>query len=168
MPKYTEKVCIDSCIVIAFLKGENEANNKMARIDYCMERIIRSEIKAISAGVIYPELSETHLNKCGSSIEHVEKVLFNRRNYEVMSTSPKIYKLASSIRDYYIKNGIKLKAADSIHLATAIYHEVDAFYTWDYGNKDGVNLLSFNGNVAGYNLKVCIPPLPVQTNLKLL
>lgn len=168
MPKYTEKICIDSCIIIAFLKGENEANNKMERIDYCMKRIMNSEIKAISAGVIYAELNETHLNKSGHSIEDVENILFNRRNYEVMSTSPKIYKIASFIRNYYLKDAIKLKVPDSIHLATAIYYEVDAFYTWDYGKQDGVNLLSFNGDVAGHDLKVCIPPLPIQTNLELL
>jgi sortase (surface protein transpeptidase) len=45
-------------------------------------------------------------------------------------------------------------------LATGIHYEVNAFYTVDEDD-----LLPLNGNVAGYTLLICKPPLPKQKRL---
>jgi hypothetical protein len=48
---------------------------------------------------------------------------------------------------------MSVELPDAQHLATAIaYKEVDEFHTFD-----GDDLLRFNGNVAGFNLKICKP-----------
>ena len=67
----------------------------------------------------------------------------------------RITKLAHQIRNVYPK----LSTPDAVHLATGIHYEADQFHTFDDGGKDGMSLLGLNGNVAGYPLVVCKPPM---------
>ena len=46
---------------------------------------------------------------------------------------------------------------DAIHLATAINRRVDAFYTFDKGQRGGLDLLALSGNVGGHALQICKP-----------
>ena len=53
-----------------------------------------------------------------------------------------------------------IKAADAVHLATAILHRVDVFHTLDDGGQDGFSLLELNGSVAGHSLAISKPRAP--------
>lgn len=163
MANYREKIYLDSNIIIAFLMGENESDRKAERIAYCMRRVVTGEIKALSSSEIYAEILE---GKCPTgAFEKIKATIFRRRNYEIVGAIPRIHEIAGEIRNRYAQGGRKITAPDATHLATAIYYEVDAFYTWDDGKKGGASLLSLDGNVTVYGLHICKPPLPKQTVL---
>lgn len=163
MANYLEVIYLDSNVIIAFLKGEDESDRKAERISHCFRRIMDSEIKAISSSEIYTEILAGKF--APGAFEKIERTLFKRRNYDIVGAIPKIHKIAGGIRSHYAGIGSKMEAPDATHLATAIYYNVDAFYTFDGGKKGGIGLLSLDGNVAGYGLHVCKPPLPTQTSL---
>jgi len=158
MPKYLEKIYLDSTIIIAWLKDEKRPNDEMEGVEYCIKRIMESEIKAITSVNTNGEILEGHFLL--GTINNLERILYKRRNFEIIAVDLRVSKIAQEIRSYYLSRK-KLELPDATHLATAIYKEVDAFYTFDEDD-----LLPLNGNVAGHNLIICKPPLPKQTSFK--
>jgi hypothetical protein len=86
--------------------------------------------------------------------------LMRRSNVQEISADPRIYDRASAIREYHDARGQKIKLPDATHLATAILYRADEFQTMDGLQANGSRnrkLLSLNGDVAGYNLKIVHP-----------
>jgi len=159
MPLYLEKICLDSTIIIAWMKNEARPNQEMGGVEYCIERIMKNEIKAIASVNIIGEILR---GKYPPEVYDLfERTTSKRRNFELIGIDIRISKLIHEIRNYYDSLRIRrrIELPDASHLATAIQYAVDAFYTFD---KD---LLSLNGNVAGHTLIICKPPLPRQRRL---
>src|SRR5204863_497117 len=79
-------------------------------------------------------------------------------------TDPRIASLLADIKSFCRKLNSKdgrgeLTDFDATHLATAIHYRASAFHTFDNGGRRARGLLELNGNVAGYPLVICKPPL---------
>jgi len=158
MPRYLEKIYLETTVITAWLKKEIRPNQEMEGVEYCIERIMKNEIKVITSvstiGEILP--GQFPPGKYDLFIRTISK----RRNFELTGIDMRISVLAQEIRDYYRFLNNKIDLPDAYHLATAIYYMVNALYTFD---KD--DLLPLNGNVAGHSLIICKPPLPKQGRL---
>lgn len=109
------------------------------------EKINRNEAILITSHVLDVELLPCNLP--ANAISLIER-FFKRRNIHKKPMDGRISLLAQEIR-----NNCRLVTPDSIHLATAIYYQANQFHTFDN------RLLSLNGNVAGYPLVICKPPI---------
>lgn len=158
MPKYDEIIYLETSIIIAWIKNENRQNNEMDGVEFCVDRIMNGNIKAITSTLTMPEILEGKFPP--GKVEIFERTISQRRNFEIINVDSKIAKLAQKIRNYYAIRNKKIETPDATHLATGIHYEVNAFYTFDEDD-----LLPLNGNVAGYNLLICKPPLPQQKRL---
>jgi predicted nucleic acid-binding protein len=123
-----------------------------------MDRIESGEVKAITSVNTRIEICEGEIPPDKKAI--LDRTLGPRRGLEQVAVDHRIAPLAQEIRTYYRQRGKRLETPDATHLATAIHYRVDALYTFD-----GDDLLPLNGNVAGHNLVICKPPLPVQGKL---
>jgi len=157
--KYT--VYWDSCVMISYITGENRPNQEMDGVYDCVEKIMSGQVLLI---ILRDILFEEVQLRTPEAVDRFRKLMM-RKGIEIPSKDLRIERLANEIRSYYDVNGPKkLPEKDSLHLATAIHYKANAFYTFDEGRKGGLNLLSLNGNVAGYPLIVCKPPV-IQTRL---
>jgi predicted nucleic acid-binding protein len=155
--QYREIIYLDSCIIIAWIKNEARPDREMEGVEYCFGRINNNEIKAITSENTIGELLPGTFPS--GAYDHFMRTVFKRRNFEFVITDRRILFLAQEIRNYY-ESLKKIKLSDAIHLATAIHYKANSFYTFDEKR-----LLPLNGNVAGYNLLICKPPLSGQGRL---
>lgn len=81
--------------------------------------------------------------------------LMQRRNLREIAPDARVTARSSAIREYYSARSMSVRVPDAIHLATAIIYEADEFHTLDGIQKKG--LIRFNGNCAGFNLKIVCP-----------
>ena len=158
MPKRRDLIYLDTSVLLAWIKNENRPNNELDGVAYCMERIESGEIKALTSVNTLVEICEGEIPPEKKAI--LDRTFGPRRGLEQVAVDHRIAPLARDIRTYYRQQGRRLESPDAIHLATAIHFRVDALYTFD-----GDDLLRLNGNVAGYNLVICKPPLPSQGKL---
>ena len=160
MPKSLEKIYLDSSIIIAWLKNEARPNNEMAGVEYCIKRIMNKELKAITSVLTRGEILDGKFPP--GTVDSFKKAISRRRSFEWVAVDNRISDIAHNIRDYLLSIGTKLELPDAIHLATAIYNNVDALYTFD-----GDDLLPLDGeNIAGHRLVICKPPEPKQTSFE--
>jgi predicted nucleic acid-binding protein len=158
MKRYLETVYLDSCIIIAWIQNEIRPDQEMEGVEYCINRISNNEIKAITSVNTLTEILPGTFPP--GAYDLFMRTISKRRNFEFVGTDIRIPIRAQEIRDYYQSMNKKINSPDAIHLATAIHYRVDAFYTFD-----DKHLLPLTGNVAGYNLIICKPPLSSQGRL---
>lgn len=116
------------------------------------------EIIAVSSSQIYSEVLEADLTDQQKAT--FEAVTRRRSVVQIKDPTKDIQKLAGEIRSFYKKQGVKAPSGpDSVHLATAIYYECDAFYTTDAKDKkDSCGLLKLTNPIAGkYVLTISRP-----------
>lgn len=160
MPRYHEKIYLDSTVIIAWLKNENRPDNEMEGVEYCMNRIMNREIKAITSVISRTEILDGKFPP--GIVANLQNSLLKRRSFEWIGVDIRISDIAYKIRDHLLSIGKKLKLPDATHLATAIYENVDALYTFD---KD--DLLPLDGeDIIGYRVNISKPPLPKQPSFK--
>ncbi|MBE0672579.1 MAG: type II toxin-antitoxin system VapC family toxin [Anaerolineales bacterium] len=150
----------DSNILIAIITGEERPKEDIDGIRECNEKVEKGEVDLIISGMYEVEV----LHRSKPEVVEVLTRILRRPNVSIMSVDMRVLQLAGSLREYYVKlkktDGLPaLDQADAIHLATAIHYHVDAFYTFDDGKKNSRSLLSLDGNIAGYPLKICKPPV---------
>lgn len=158
MHKRRDLIYLDTSVILAWIKNELRPDNEMDGVEYCMEKIESGEIKSITSVNTLVEICEGDIEPDKKAI--LDRTLGPRRSLEQIAVDHRIASLAQEIRKYYREHGKRLELPDTIHLATAIRFRVDALYTFD-----GDDLLRLNGNVAGHNLVICKPPLPLQGKL---
>jgi len=173
--KAKSKFYLDSSVLIAWLTDETRPDNEMQGVYECFERIEKGDAIGVVASVIWSELILDNYD--AEKVERFKTLLSGRRVQEV-GVDTRIGRLSGELRRYYIEkheqdNQGRLTSLDSLHLATAIHYQLDAFYTFDDGKKpnreDGGksrsrSLLSLSGKVGGHDLTVCKPP---YTHMKL-
>ena len=133
----------DANVFIAWLMAEK------GRVELC-DGIV-SEVQKGQAIIITSAIIETEVLSKGPSQETQDKfrALLKRRDVIAVNVDRSISQKAGKLRERH--KG--LKGMDAIHLATAIIYGVDAFHTFE--GDDGI--LKYDGNVAGYPLKICKP-----------
>lgn len=152
----------DSCVFLAWLKAEDD--RKPGEMDGAREQIElfhKRRISICTSTFTIVEITQAKLP--AGAIELLDAVM-RRTNFTRIAVDHRVAMLARELRNYYIaKNGadgMRLSAADSVHLATAILSRVDEFHTFDELDKRGrkeLGLIPLSGNVAEHNLKICKP-----------
>lgn len=143
----------DSCLFLAWVKDENRAPGEMEGLAEVVAMVDAGECFILTSVMTRGEVLDSSL-----TVEAQEKFrsLFSNPVFTFADVSLPISEVASQIRDFYKgqkPQPMSVKLPDATHLATAIaYREVDEFQTFDADD-----LLRFNGNVAGYKLKICNP-----------
>jgi len=162
----TRTIYWDSCIFIAWLKDEKRQHHEMDGVYECVNEVESGRTRLITSVTTRMEVYESDL-----SLEVKDRYdsFLKRRTVHLLDQDLRISELGREIREYYHRQkGIdglpELTTPDATHLATAIHHGVDAFWTFDDGRHGGRGLLSLNGNVAGHPLTIC---KPVATQLRL-
>lgn len=153
MVKSKKTIYWDTCVFLAWLKNENRELGEIEGIEEVSRSVGNNRINLTTSVITFVEILESSLGQ-----EGVEKLsnIFKRRNVVPINVDIRIAKLAADIRDHYKKIERSIKTPDAIHLATAINYKVDELQTFD-GSRGRPGLLSLNGNVMGYNLKIVQP-----------
>jgi predicted nucleic acid-binding protein len=157
-----EAIYWDSCVFLAWFKGEARPNGEINGVLDCVEKVEKGQIILVT----YKSITEIEVLEASMSVDAKQKFhqLFLRRNVQYLPHHPRIEVITKEIREYYQRehlagNGKNVGSSDAMHLASAIYYQVDAFYTFDDGRgKKERGLLELSGNVAGHNLLICKPP----------
>lgn len=162
-------VCVDTCILIAWVTGEQRPVDDMQGLASLGKQVDSEEIILIASTLFKVEMLESRTPQL--ALDQLEK-LFKRSNVKAVPADMRVTSLAGEIRSYYqAQRGIDGKPGlctpDAIHLATAIHARASVFLTFDrYGNKNCRGLLPLSMNVAGHRLRV-EPPRAIQTEMPL-
>ncbi len=147
----------DTCVFIDWLMSSNSSRSyeEMEGISGVAQLIDKNKAILVASSIVRIEILA-----CTLSEEAQDKLsqLFMRKNFQEIAVDKRIASLAHDIRNFYQQtkqNAINIKTPDAIHLATAIYYQVNQFHTFDGQRKRG--LLRLSGNVAGHNLTICKP-----------
>jgi len=151
----------DSSIWISWLVNESRPNHESDGVVECVQLTKEGKVIIVSSTVLYAEVSELRMST-ESQLKYTQ--FLRRRNVKMVGINPRIGAISLELKTFYRqlskRDGLKeLTENDAHHMATAIYMQAEAFYTFDNGGKNSRSLLSLNGNVAGHNLVVCKPPI---------
>jgi len=159
----------DTSVFLAWIKDEKRPNNEMDGVNDVANKIHKDHVILLTSTLIKAEILESTLSE---TAKQRFTDLFKRKNIQQVAPYEKIMELTSKIRDYYQQQKINdqlptLTTPDAIHLATAIIYGAREFHTFDENNEVRKRraLLPLNGNVAGYPLVICKPPIPPQQDL---
>lgn len=161
-----ELVYWDTCIYFAWLRDEQRPNHEIDGVYESAKKINERKQRLICSTIVTAQIYKTKMGQASMTI--FEKFL-KRRSVQYVDFEHRAADLTSEIMEYYnVRNkaqGKKMDFSDAQHLAISILYQVDAFYTFDKGEKGGIDLLSLSGNVAGHSLMICKPPLPPQIRM---
>lgn len=141
--------------------NEQRPNHEMDGVFECANLIMRGEYLLMTSSVFYTEVSQANLS---DQAQRTLDLFLTRRNVLVQPIDARVGSQSVFIKKFYRELDKKdgdgeVSENDATHLATAVHYRVDAFYTFDNGEKGARSLLSLNGNVAGYPMVVCKPPV---------
>jgi predicted nucleic acid-binding protein len=158
--QFNKRVYWDTCIFLAWLKNEDRPDpREMDGIAECVANAEKRETLIVTGQCTKIELMPLALDvKAQTELNR----LFQRRCVQYLPGDPRLDQLAEKIRTHYAMNrdgGKLIGSMDALHLANAIHYRVDEFYTFDKGKRGDRGLLGLNGNVAGYPLVICKPPV---------
>lgn len=136
----------DSCLFLAWLKDEERKTGEMDGVREIIQRVKRRDAKVMTSVLTNVEVLSS---KVPAGTDTLFRGLMKRLNR--VSMDIRVADLAHDLCNHYSLLGRKLKAPDSIHLATAITYRAIEFHTFDDG------LLALSGNVGGHKLIVCKP-----------
>jgi len=159
----------DTSVFLAWIKDENRPNKEMDGVNDVANKIHKDLAILLTSAITTAEILESTLNELA---KQRLSDLFKRKNFQYVAADVRVMELIGKIRDYYLQRKDDdqlptLSTPDAIHLATAILYGASEFHTFDANNETRKRraLLPLNGNVAGYALVICKPPLPPQQDL---
>ena len=159
----------DTSVFLAWIKDEKRRNNEMDGVNDVANKIHKDHVILLTSTITTAEILESTLTEVA---KQRLTDLFKRKNFQQVAADGRVMKLSHEIRDYYqqrkdIDQLPTVTTPDAIHLATAIIYAASEFHTFDENNelRKRRALLPLNGNVAGYHLIICKPPLPPQQDL---
>jgi hypothetical protein len=147
----------DACIFIAWLmEDEHQPGAVMDGIERIVAEVERNEAILITSFLTKSEVLECKLTPRAKELFNK---IFQRRNVQIAQGDRRVGDLAAEIRNRYERQGTSISVPDTIHLASAIVYGADEFHTLDGAGKRKrkSDLLSLDGNVAGHNLRICVP-----------
>jgi predicted nucleic acid-binding protein len=159
MPRAKPLYYWDACIWIAWIMNEKRPNREMDGVHEIVEAADKNRVSIIVSELLTLEMLRGKWPPGGA-----QKFddLFKRKNIKRVPITPNITNLSQQIRDFYVAKGEKtLSSNDAAHIATAINYEATQFHTFDDGQTDRRwrSLLALNGDVAGYPVTICKPPI---------
>jgi hypothetical protein len=160
---YGESFYWDSSVWLAWLRDEKRPGTEMEGVADCLERVRANEVLLMTGDIMRLEAVKDRIS---SAKLPIFEAFCRRRNVRIVNclTDPRIGSLLADIKSFYRKLNSRdgrgeVTDFDATHLATAIHYKATAFHTFDNGGKGSRGLLGLNGDVAGYPLVICKPPL---------
>lgn len=176
----------DTCIFLAYIKGEEHRPGELDYIKAQASRFDAGKLSIVTSSITIAEIREATLTV--AQIDQLRQI-YRRSNFLFIDVTPQVSEVASKIRSFYTTNPIlagdgkalMLHTADAIHVASAIAAQKGAkepvkLLTLDSDNKSkssSVGLEKISGNVAGdfpliigrpdvkgYQLKLAAVPEP--------
>lgn len=144
----------DSCVFISWLTNEKRAPAEMSGMEEVARLFDGNKIVLVTSvlarvetlyGLMTEEAQKTYLE------------VLSRPNLDEIEVHRDIANLAHEIRSYYKSKGRKTPTTvDAIHIATAIWANVNEMHTFDgCGKQPGI--LTLNGDEILKGLKIAIP-----------
>lgn len=150
------KVYWDACMWFALIKQEPDRYERCAHL---VERAKRGEIEIWTSSLT---LAEVFRKKCGDAatglLEDQDQLFEDYLAQEFIVEAQVDRNIGVKARRLLRAHSALKKPPDAVHLATAVWHNLDEFHTFD-----AVNLLKLDGEVttrSGAALKICEPPEP--------
>ena len=162
----------DTCIFLAWIKGENRASKEETNgWKILIDHLEKGNLQVLTSSVTLAELHYAKFSSNFSDLQlakELEEKLFKALKHSFFRICPvdqQTGMVAKELRNYFIENttqhGIKgtISLADSIHLATAIQMQATVFQTFDKKELKGGNLglASLNGDSGVKGLKIEVP-----------
>jgi predicted nucleic acid-binding protein len=158
-PKYY----FDTNIFLDWL-NRNQARNDSNAVFGLMQMVLRNEVDLITSQITRLEILEC---KTDDTAYRTWTRMQARRNVAIQPATSKVMDLTLEIRNYYqaqrdlgLIERRTISVPDAIHVATAIYYNVDEMFTFDAGRTDKKTLSPSDlaSPIAGkYNLKISAP-----------
>jgi predicted nucleic acid-binding protein len=152
----------DTAPLVAWITDEKRSPEEIAGLEEVAELIERGKIVLFTSAIWRVEVLDSSLTE---DQKQTLRKLFDGRHITDVAADSRVFDLAHEIRNYYQierqkdQNQPKISTPDALHLATAILNHATEFHTFDGATQNGGigKLIRLSGNVAGYNLKICIP-----------
>lgn len=160
----------DTCLFLAWIKNEvSRKPGEMDAIADILRRFRKREVSLVTSLITVVEITTA---KLPAGTEGMIESVMQSPNFTRAAVEIRVANLARDLRNYYLgresAGGKTLTVPDSIHVATAIHYRVTEMHTFDGKDNakfNSLGLLPLSGNVAGHNLKICMPPVPNQSSL---
>jgi predicted nucleic acid-binding protein len=158
----------DACIFYEHLREEQTEPRKRQAIDDCLEQNKQKRNRICTSVITHLEVIPKKLDK---KLDQQYWDKFQSLYFFDIEVDRNVIGLAREIKDYYYvqsdpggANYKMLSTGDALHLATAIIHQANEFYTRDKSSKGGnIKLLGLpesspNGKICGtHDLRVLSP-----------
>lgn len=144
-----KRIYWDSCVFISYIAGEKRDPYEMAGIDDVVRDVDSEKVILVTSVVARVEV----LKDMGDKQEKFIEVLQNP-NIQEIDVNKIIAQMAGDIRYQFQQIGKNwLKTPDAVHLATALWAEVDEFHTFDGSGKEpGLLNLNEHGILKGLRI----------------
>lgn len=160
-------IYVDSCVFIAALTGEQRKGDESLHVAGFLKELEAREAIAVTSALTKTEILSCTLT---SQQQSVMDRLIRPPKTQIKDVSSPIMELTHEIRNFYQEerksgrsNLPTIETPDAIHLATAIYYDCQALFTFDENDHPGGKnpkraLIPLSGLVAGrYPLTICKP-----------
>jgi len=148
------KIYWDTCVFISWITNFPREAAEIAGMEYIVRGVDNSKIILITSVVTWIETLDGAMRE-ESKNKFTE--MLKRPNIIEVEVHRDIARLAHEIRNHYKGKGKITSVADSIHLATAIWAEVNEFHTFDGCGAKKPGLLALNGDEILRGLKISTP-----------
>ncbi len=128
-------VCVDSSVFISYLKGGTDRQ----AADVPLLKGFFNDVQAEKLHIVFPTLERSEILQCKwePSLFNIFQKLLDLPNVDEVPVNTEVSAMAADLRSFYSELHKKqphnplLSLADAHILATAIFYECDALYTYD-------------------------------------
>ena len=149
----------DACAWLGLLNGEQE---KRAALEHVWEKAKKGDIQIWTSAFCIAEVYRLKCEKQWASLceENDAKIenMFNQDFVRIVQVDIEIAKLAKRLLRFHEKLN---KPSDAIHLATAVFWDLDQFHTYDGSDLLGLSVITNDGRP----LNICKPDMIDGPNL---
>jgi predicted nucleic acid-binding protein len=158
----SQAVYWDTCVFLAWIKGESRSPEEESGIRQCVDEAKAGHVLIVTSDITRVEVLDCRFDTAEQSKAFAS--FLHRPEVGCLPVDNRVALLAHEIRDYYQQCAAQnedrtLRTPDAIHLATAIHYEAYEMHTFDNGKRDSksLGLLGLSGDVAGRHLTICKP-----------
>ena len=157
----------DSCVFLSWLLKDLDDGGSAAELRSMVEMVESGRATLMTSAISHAEVVAAPASVPPAAKDFQKRFLelMARSNVNTINVNVRVAQKARQLRHHYMLHPkrhrgriLKLGTPDAIHLATAILYKADEFQTYDKNDTRGtMGLLGLNGDVAGENLRICLP-----------
>ncbi len=149
-----DRLCWDSCIFYAALKGEEHRAGELEALKERTRQFNDGQLEILASTLVLAEVRSSKLT--AEESKNFESMI-RRSNALLVDVNPRIASLAAELRDkYHTEQGKHLSVPDAIHVATAIVFDCEMWTTDAANKKHEAGILTFAKSIQqdhGINLR---------------